>query len=274
MKNIWGRFKKILETLLLIFGVLGIGFIGGIAKPVYDNLPWVYRGAFEEKIESIKPTQSYEYIKSVLGEAQVSERFELPLENDGIEIGARNIWANDLYTMIGYFRNDESLYGYIMISQNKKFKPEIGSDFYNKNGFGKLMKTTFVDAHKKSNCYIDMVRGCYANSALLSSYYVELYDFSRSDFYYGVALTSLGVNRDKEFEEDMYELNTIPYFKMGTTTEEVRPENNSTYQKYREMKPNAMLLFNNRSEINAEKFFDVILEHKFSISYSDLRRLY
>ena len=50
MKNIWGKIKKILETLLLIFGVLGIGFIGGIAKPVYDNLPCVYRSTFEEKI--------------------------------------------------------------------------------------------------------------------------------------------------------------------------------------------------------------------------------
>lgn len=274
MKNIWGKIKKILETLLLIFGVLGIGFIGGIAKPVYDNLPCVYRSTFEEKIESIKPTQSYDYIKSILGEAQVSDSFELPLENDGTEIGSRKIWANDLYTMVGYFRTDESLYGYIMINQDKKFQPEIGSDYYNINGFGKLMKTTFIDAHEKSNCYIDMVRGCYENSALSSSYYVELYDFSRSDFCYGVAITSLGANSDKEFKEDIYKLNTIPYFKMGTTSEEERPENNSAYQRYREMKPNSMLLFNNRSEIDAEKFFADILEHKFAISYSDLRRLY
>ena len=95
----------------MIFGVLGIGFIGGIAKPVYDNLPCVYRSTFEEKIESIKPTQSYDYIKSILGEAQVSESFELPLKNDGTEIGSREIWANDFYNRVGYFRTDESLYG-------------------------------------------------------------------------------------------------------------------------------------------------------------------
>ncbi len=274
MKDIWEKIKKILETLLLIFGVLGIGFIGGIAKPAYDNLPWVYRGAFEEKIESIKPTQSYDYIKSILDEAQVSESFELPLENDGTEIGSRKIWANDLYTMIGYFRSDESLYGYIMISQDEKFQPKIGSDFYSKNGFGKLMKTSFVDAQEKSKCYIDAVKGLYTNNALCSSYYMELYDFSRSDFCYGLAITNLGVDNKEQINQDFYKVNSLPWFKNGETIDVDDPIENESYQPYRKMMPNSMMIFNNRCDVNSIEFIEIITKNGLAISYSDLRRLY
>lgn len=274
MKNIWKKFKKILETLLLIFGVLGIGFVGGIAKPVYDNLPWVYRGAFEEKIESIKPTQSYDYVKSVLGEAKVSESFELPLENDVTESGSRKIWANDLYTFIGFFRNDNSLYGFIMISQDEKFQPEIGSDFYNKNGFGNLTKTNFIDAHKKSQCYIDTVKVFYTSNVLCSSYYMELYDFNRSDFCYGLAVTNLGVDNKNQINKDFYKVNTLSEFKMGETTDVDNPIENEEYQPYRELIPNSMMVFNNRCDINFADFIEIITKDRLAISYSDLRRLY
>lgn len=274
MKRIWKKFIKVLETLLLILGVLGIGFIGGIAKPIYDNLPWVYRNVFEEKIENIKPTQSYSYIKSVLDEAQVSEKIEIPLENGNLEIGTRKIWANDLYTMIGYFRNDDSLYGYIMIGQDKNFQPKIGSSFYNKDGFGKLMKTNFIDAQKRSLCYIDTVKTHYTSNVLSSSYYLELYDFSRSDFSYGLAFTNLGVNINDQYIENFYKVNTLPYFKNGITTDVQNPETNAAYKEYRNMKPNTILLFNNRSDINSTEFIDLIMDNGLGISYSDLRRLY
>lgn len=274
MKNIWKNLKKVLETLLLIFGVLGIGFIGGIAKPVYDNLPWVYRGAFEEKIESIKPTQSYEYIKSILEEAQVSEKMEFPLENGEIEIGTRKIWANELYTTVGYFRKDNSLYGYIVISQDEKFQPKIGSDFYNKNGFGNLTKTNFIDAHEKSKCYIDTVKGFYTSNVLCSSYYMELYDFNRSDFCYGLAITNLGVDNKYQINQEFYKVNSLPKFKIGETIDVDNPIENEKYKPYRELIPNAMMVFNNRCDIKFTEFIEIITKDGLAISYSDLRRLY
>lgn len=273
MKKFLERLIKVLQAIGLIFGILGISFIGGIAKPIYYSLPFVYRGNFEKKVESIKPAQSYFYIKSILDEAQVSEKFDFPLKTGETEIGTRKIWANDLYTLIGYFRNDNSLFGYIMICQDINFKPKFGSDFYDKNGFGKLMQTNFIDAQEKSSCYIDTVKGFHADSALCSTYYMELYDFHRSDFCYGLAITNIGVDNN-QIDENFYKVGLLPYYNFYETKDIEEPTKNELYQPFRKMKPNAMMLFDNRSNINCKSFIDKITEFGLGISYSDIRRLY
>ncbi len=268
------RAEKTLHIFGLITGVLGISFFSGIAQPLYNNLPWVYRSNFAEKIESIKPTQSYAYIKSIMDESKVSEEFLFMLENGEIEKGTRKIWSNDLFVLIGYFKSDESLYGYILINQHEKFTPKIGTDYYETKGFGELLKTTFIDAHEHSLCYIDTVRGNQVNDVLGSSYYMELYDFNRSDFSYGLAVTDLGINSEMQLGSDFYKVNYLPCFKMGETLEIENPAKYELYQPYRKMYPNAMMLFDNRCDIDSTEFFNTILDGQFAISNSDLRRLY
>ena len=274
LKRIWLKRWKILEFFALLFSILGVGFISGIAEPIYNNIPCVSRGQLEEKLESVRPTQSYEYIKDMLDVAKVSEEFVFLKEDGSKETGTRRIWSNEYYILVGYFKSDDSLFGYIVINQDEKFNPKIGTDYYGSKGFGNLMETNFVDAHTASQCYIDTVRACHTENVLGSSYYMELYDFGRSDFCYGLAITNLGTRYYEQMKEKAYSLYELPYFKIGETTNVERPETNEVYFPFRKMKPNAMIMFDNRSQINLTAFFDDITNYQFAISYSDLRRLY
>lgn len=254
-------FKKVLEYIALFIFILGAIFCA--AKVLYQEIPQVRIDAYEKKVEEIRPTQSYAYICSVLGEAMFGEKYSFPLQDGGSAEGTRRIWANDAFVLIGYFKDDASLYGYLLISRSEKFNP--------KNDFCELQKTDFAAAHKESGCYIDTASGHFCENVLCTSYYMELYDFGRSDFLYGLAITNLGVGFDAE---QLDGVNKLPYYQIIMTPEAENPATNQEYAQYRSLYPNAMLLFDNRSDIDYIAFFKEITNGKFGITYSDLRRGY
>lgn len=254
-------FKKVLEYIALFIFILGAIFCA--AKVLYQEIPQVRIDAYEKKVEEIRPTQSYAYICSVLGEAKVSEKYAFPLQNGEESYGTRKIWANELFLLVGYFNADDSLYGYVLISQSRKFKPA--------NDFCELQKTNFTDAHRKSGCYIDTARGQFCNNVNSASYYMELYDFGRSPFLYGLAVTDIGVGFEAE---DFIGINDLPQYQIVETPDTENPVTNQAYEEYRKLRPNAMLLFNNKSEIDYIAFFKEITDGKFAITYNDLSRVY
>ena len=247
-------YKKVLVCIAVLAVVFSAAFFA--AEGVHINLQ-------ENKVEGIRPTQSYAYIRSVLGEAKVSEKYAYPLQSGEVSYGTRKIWADELFLLVGYFNEDDSLYGYVLISQSEKFRPA--------NDFCKLQKTNFTDAHNKSGCYIDTACGHFCSNVQCASYYIELYDFGRSPFLYGLAATDLGVGFEAK---DFIGINDLPQYQIIETPDTENPATNQAYEEYRKLRPNAMLLFNNKSEIDYIAFFKEITDGKLAITYNDLSRVY
>ena len=247
-------YKKVLVCIVALAVVFSAVFF--VAEAVHINLQ-------ENKIEEIRPTQSYAYVRSVLGEAKVSEKYAYPPQNGEESYGTRKIWANELFLLVGYFNDDDSLYGYVLISQSEKFRPA--------NDFCTLQKTNFTDAHNESGCYIDTARGHFCSNVNCASYYMELYDFGRSPFLYGLAATDIGVGFEAE---DFAGINALSQYQILETPDIENPATNQAYEEYRKLRPNAMLLFNNKSEIDYIAFFKEITDRKLAITYNDLSRVY
>lgn len=182
---------NVLTILASLFAIVGISIVSTVG-PVYYNSTTHIRNTQEKIIQTINVCESKEYIDDTLGTPKICTAIEIPLQNNLTEQGQKAVYANKFYTLIGYYRQDNSLFGYIIIQKDKKFNPIL----YRKNHiFSNTMESTLPYYKKIIFCNI------YASRNDTSAYYLSLSHHSLSTFdcFVGSGVSDLGYLENKYF---------------------------------------------------------------------------
>lgn len=139
------NFIKFIKEWISIFAsllaILGFGLIS-IINQFGSEIPIIKNNKYENKIEKIKVSENSEYVKSILGNPQLSKEY-IYYTNSNEEIeGERCIYVNDYFILILYYEQDDSLLGYVLISKNEKFTPYVYRDITLKDKVKDIYKTT------------------------------------------------------------------------------------------------------------------------------------
>ena len=126
----------------------------------------------EQTIEKIHVTQSYDYVESILGKPYANNSFEfLANENseESVVVGHRAVFGSEYYTIITYFDDDETLFGYFLISQNPLFNPK---QCFGLEVFGKEI-SSYPD--ESIPCYMPAISGSLSTRPDGSSHFMKYY---------------------------------------------------------------------------------------------------
>ncbi|MDR9855638.1 hypothetical protein RJP21_18660 [Paenibacillus sp. VCA1] len=123
-KWFWLKKFKIINSLSIIIAILGVGLIQ-IFKPYIMDLSFVRERIYEDKIEKIKVGYSKKYVEGLLGipERQNVLKWDDSKGNNYIITRADYIKEDFLYTL--FYKQDESILGYGLVSRNKNFNPKL-----------------------------------------------------------------------------------------------------------------------------------------------------
>ena len=121
--------RKPFQLWVAIFGFLGINVLQ-ILIQVGNVLPAVQFYRELSAVEQVHVTQRYEYVVSKLGEPISSSSMDVSsrktfLEPASVAINVEKaVFLGTNYLMIAYFDDDNSLFGYFLISLNESFAPK------------------------------------------------------------------------------------------------------------------------------------------------------
>lgn len=267
------KLKSFFEWLTMITTILGIGFIG-LFNPLKEQLPIINNMVAAIEVSKIRPSQAYSYVKSILAEPQYAKKIKLKTTKKDFITGYKRIWLKKPYALITYFDESDALFGYILIKRNWLFNPKICTvSVYDKI---KVFNRTFEKLQKHSNGYLIAIKGNYLNDTQGSSYYLEMYHYHRSEFFYGVALTNLGkINNYNKYYDIAWETINFPKMLNLDTDKynDILTHNKTVYQ-FRKFKPNTILLFDDSSNIDIFELLESDFEEQLAISISDLEKIH
>lgn len=191
-------FVNTLQCIAAIFTILGITIIS-IFGPIINKIPSKQIRDAESKMEQIGLRQSKEYIDNLIGPAKSYTEIDLQNIDGTIQKGSKSVYESKYYLLICYYRNDNSLLGYFLISKDKKFKPkETDETLIHIIGDENL----FYDRIKDKFCSVTARRGFLVMIAYRlqpfradgSGYYMEYHyhHFSTRNIYYGIGFSEFG----------------------------------------------------------------------------------
>lgn len=259
MKN---KFNVSLNLLATIFALCGVTLFS-IISHCFNNLTIVKINNAEDKIEAIKVTQNVAYIESVLGKPMTKQAFSFPTISKEKQLtGSKAVYGSDYYTLIAYFNEDDTLFGYFLISQNKLFNPRI---FRNANVMNKRLHY-FGDEefggglYAISNSYLGRRDGSIHH---LKYYYHHL---GTNNCIIGIGLSSLG-----------YSQGDIPYVKTSLIYDGTYIDYNDYSSQYKEIdkfKTNTFAIFIADDEfIDIEAFLNLETQEGLALTHIELDRL-
>lgn len=110
--------------LSVIIAILGVGLID-LFKPIILDIPVVRINIYEDKLEKIKVGYSKSYVEDSLGVPQRQSKINwTSSEGNGYELTRVDYIQKDfLYTV--FYGQDESVFGFGLISKNKNFNPRL-----------------------------------------------------------------------------------------------------------------------------------------------------
>lgn len=182
---------NILTVVASIFAIVGISIVSTVG-PLYTNSTLCRRSNQEKNIQTINVNESKDYIESVLGVPKMYTNIEIPLTDGGVEHGYKAIYSNEFYTLIGYFKNNASLFGYFIINKDPKFNPIL---YRGRTVFNTQLSSFKIEGEKLLAYNLNAGRND------TSSYYIKFshHHLATFDCYVGLGISSLGYLSDYKY---------------------------------------------------------------------------
>lgn len=189
-KRIFERINLVMGFVASLITIIGLSLIT-FFTPIVDHIPIVNEIKMEKKVESIRIGFDREYLEDILGKPSASDSFQFfeSGSDKKITITVKD-YINDLYFGKLFYKDNERLIAYIIISRQKGFNPML--------------------PQKDSGIYLssadmDSVNMIYCKTSHLSSrndnsyYYLEFEHPWLGDNFllYGYAYTDNGYSRDE-----------------------------------------------------------------------------
>lgn len=187
-------FLSVLNSVSMLVVVFGLT-IPQIVTIFWNKLPCVKIKKEEKIVEQLKVSQNYYYIEQILGKPMVKEDFHLPVRNkDEYIIGSKAIFCSELYTIITYFDDSETMFGYFLISHKNSFAPKM---FRNMKTFNDKI-SNYVSG--SFNGYLAMISSSYASRQDGSSHFMKYFThhLGTNGCLVGVGISSLGFYKDRQ----------------------------------------------------------------------------
>lgn len=186
---------NLLATWATIMGITIITIIQ-VLTSIWSTIPCVKICREEKKVEKIKVSQSYEFVESVLGKPYLRNTYDYPSQDsESSIIGSKAIFGLDYSTIIAYFDQDNSLFGYFLVAKNRDFKP---NQYKSMNIFGEQLvsfSSKNFNGYQVAISSSSMIRTD-GNSHFMKYYYHHL---STNACIVGVGVSSIGYCEDIDF---------------------------------------------------------------------------
>lgn len=171
-----------------VFAIVGISIVSTVG-PLYSNSTSYRRNNQEKIIQTINVNENKDYLDNVLGVPKMCIEIDIPLIDGNVERGHKAIYSNEFYTLIGYFKEDMSLFGYFIINKDPKFNPIL----YRGRTVFKTKLLNFDISREKLLAY-----NLNAGRNDTSSYYIKFshHHLATFDCFIGLGISSLGYLSD------------------------------------------------------------------------------
>lgn len=282
------KIRTFLEYIALFTTIIGITIVG-IIQPLFDYIRPLYVNKWVKKIEEIRTGQSIDFINDLIGLSQIKRTVYAPLlENsyandlktdvtrNALEL-TQTILTNDLFTFIGYYFSDDSLFGFCLISNSNDFNPTFynASDSIHSKSDFRLQNNTFGDYFGSLMRIKNQVGG--RND--LSRCYVEIYLSHYSPYYEynGIAITDLSlcsISTEKltKIIHCDYPENPRQYIIDNKNKKLDYNDEFYDYANLRSMKINSFFVFDNIYGIDYDLLFDDLFKYGYFISYYEISK--
>ncbi|SMF89049.1 hypothetical protein SAMN05661091_4498 [Paenibacillus uliginis N3/975] len=124
LKWLWLKKSKILNLVSIIIAILGVGLLQ-IFKPYIMDISFIRERTYEDKIEKIKVGYSRKYVEGLMGVPERENILRWTDSKANTYIITRTDYIKEDYLYSLYFKQDESLLGYGLVSKNKNFNPRL-----------------------------------------------------------------------------------------------------------------------------------------------------
>lgn len=184
--------ENILNIITSIVTILGVSLISTLGPIILKTDYWE-RKEQEKLLQTINVTESKDYINNILGVPKVCTSIEIPLKIDLNEQGEKAVYSNKFYTLVCYFKADNSLLGYLIIQKDKKFNPIL---YRNTRMFSKKMNYLSREHVKKI-----IAMKLYSTRNDTSGYYISFYHhhLATHNCFIGVGVSYLGYLKNEYF---------------------------------------------------------------------------
>lgn len=285
------KIKPILEAISLLVSI--VGFVIVIFVFFKNMYPGTVPKAFTKKVYDIRLGQNCDFFQKCFGIPNMSEPIEYMTTDGKNETGIRDTYYASDYILISYFDCNKSLFGYVIISNNKYFKPRIPNtnNFSNKIDLQILKKIQFKQVNpinyndsKLTPTLSQYVFFARSGSKYIEQYYAEIYDLQLQGFL-GLAITDCNNSNSKPIKQSIQKISEINYpsdsnefyqkykkyfedLEFYTSDPEViKNARKEVYSKTNMDKeiPNSFFLFSQVSRVNTKSFIEKNLKNKYFI---------
>ncbi|MEK3943564.1 ETEC_3214 domain-containing protein [Paenibacillus sp. FSL H3-0310] len=128
---LWGGIKrnklKIVNGLIIVLTILGVGLVE-IFKPLILDITPIRHRIMETKLENIKIGYSKKYVETLLGTAHRNHDIYWTNSEGGKYKISRVDYIEEDYLYTLFYKEDESILGYALISRDRNFNPKLPFD--------------------------------------------------------------------------------------------------------------------------------------------------
>lgn len=259
---------NILTIVASIFAIAGVSIVSTVG-PLFTKTTAYNRNEQEEIIQKINVTESKDYIDNILGTPKTCTELDIPLKNGTSENGQKNIYSNQFYIVICYFRQDNSLLGYFIINKDTEFNPIL---YRGQKIFGKRICDIDLSYEKLISYY-------YGDRNDTSSYYISFshHHLDTLDCFIGVGVSMFGdhtgkdlnkvnsyiksISENDNFKNIIYSDNELFGYLDRTTV--------SKFTELNKVKINTFANFKQNENIDLLEFFKREFNYKLAITYSE-----
>lgn len=216
-KIYYGKIKPMLEAISLLVSIAGFGIVIFV---FFRNIyPGTLPEEFAKKAYDMRLGQNYDFLEKSFGIPNMSEPVEYMTTEGKNETGIRNTYYSSDYMLISYFDRNKSLFGYVVISNNKYFKPRIPNTNSSSNKvdlqilkgvqFKQINPINYNDTKLTPTLsqYLFFAR---SGSKYIEQYYAEVYDLKLQGFL-GVAITDSNNLNSKSIKQSIQKISDISY---------------------------------------------------------------
>lgn len=290
------NWNSIIGLISSIITIVGISLIT-IFSSLWGKLPSQMGNELENQLYSLRLGQNYVFVKEILGtpnSVQSKEYFDF---NNESNTGKEVLYVKNDLIIISYFDNQDNLFGYVVINNNKHCNPKIPmTSQRGKINLQRIGNVNFSDIIISNPYNLDEIEKPELNyisffarsgSNYIPEYYCEIYDTKGMGFL-GIGITNFsipsfnGYNKyfdkigdmtiDSDFTNKQWNSLKYPY-NLTFFSERIDSKNNSDIKDFIEQRsdvsrayPNSYFIFS--YDINVEKFLkDNLADEYFSDNF-------
>lgn len=230
-----------LQIIASIFAIVGISVLS-IFGPVFSCLPSARLRESEASIAQVHITNDKRYIESCIDIPQQTRIFEYHDNEGNLIIGSRSLFISEFYYLITYYNSEDICIGYILISRDPNFSPEL---FKSERFFEKEIDYSLIEEYGR----LHSVGISYGARRDHSSFYVRFYThhLATNSCYIGLGFSDLGYVDDYSPFTELTENNLIDwsrsYFVIDDYDEETREQLIESASVFSKSKPNVYMEF-------------------------------